>query len=302
MPWANETSLSRRMGAKVPEGGMHMKIGFIGAGKAGFSLGKYLTERGVHVTGYYSRSPQSSQEAAEFTGTGQYRDLGSLADDSDVLFLAVPDGAIASVWDEVRQLPIQNKKIIHCSGSVSSAVFCGIDAIPAFGYSVHPLLAFHDRTTSWRELHQAVFTIEGSAEHLEEVRALFTRCGNHVEVIASEEKTRYHAAAVMASNLMVGLAAVSERMLCDCGFSPESAHAALAPLIVENAQNIAACGPREALTGPVERDDIGTVRAHRNVLSGREEEIYRLLSEELVTLARERHPDRDYTPLEEELL
>ena len=44
-----------------------MKIGFIGAGKVGFTLGKYFRMHGVEVTGYYSRSIQSAKEAADFT-------------------------------------------------------------------------------------------------------------------------------------------------------------------------------------------------------------------------------------------
>ena len=52
-----------------------MNIGFIGAGKVGFSLGKYLTERNVRVSGYYSRNPQSSREAADFTNTRQYLNM-----------------------------------------------------------------------------------------------------------------------------------------------------------------------------------------------------------------------------------
>ena len=47
-----------------------MKIGIIGAGKVGFSVGKYLVERGIPVTGYYSRNPVSAKEAPEFTATG----------------------------------------------------------------------------------------------------------------------------------------------------------------------------------------------------------------------------------------
>ena len=34
-----------------------MRAGFIGAGKVGFSLGKYLKENGVEITGYFSKSP-----------------------------------------------------------------------------------------------------------------------------------------------------------------------------------------------------------------------------------------------------
>ena len=46
-----------------------MKIGFIGAGKVGFSLGKYFAENGAELSGYYSRTESSAHEAAAFTGS-----------------------------------------------------------------------------------------------------------------------------------------------------------------------------------------------------------------------------------------
>ena len=43
-----------------------IKIGFIGAGKVGFSLGKYLKVNKITVTGYYSRNEDSSKESFNF--------------------------------------------------------------------------------------------------------------------------------------------------------------------------------------------------------------------------------------------
>ena len=39
-----------------------MKVGFIGAGKVGFSLGKYFKTHGVSVVGYYSKTPESANQ------------------------------------------------------------------------------------------------------------------------------------------------------------------------------------------------------------------------------------------------
>ena len=58
-----------------------MKIGFIGAGKVGFSLGRYFMERNVCVSGYYSRNLNSSKEAAAFTKT-KYYEKGELTDEN----------------------------------------------------------------------------------------------------------------------------------------------------------------------------------------------------------------------------
>ena len=52
-----------------------MRVGFIGAGKVGFSLGKYLVSNNVTVTGYFSKSSKSSKLAADFTSTKAYSSL-----------------------------------------------------------------------------------------------------------------------------------------------------------------------------------------------------------------------------------
>ena len=44
-----------------------IKIGFIGAGKVGFALGKYLSENNINLVGYYSKNINSAIEAAKFT-------------------------------------------------------------------------------------------------------------------------------------------------------------------------------------------------------------------------------------------
>ena len=100
-----------------------MRAGFIGAGKVGFSLGKYLAEGGISLSGYYSRSPASAKDAAAFTGSRYYETLADIVNDSDTLFITVPDGCISEIWDDMRSLPIEDKNICHCSGSIPSTVF-----------------------------------------------------------------------------------------------------------------------------------------------------------------------------------
>ena len=88
-----------------------MKTGFIGAGKVGFSLGKMFAESGLPLTGYYSRQREAAQEAAAFTGTRAYSDLCELVQDSDAIFLTVPDRAITPVYLELRSFYRSGKKI-----------------------------------------------------------------------------------------------------------------------------------------------------------------------------------------------
>lgn len=283
-----------------------MKVGFIGAGKVGFSLGKYFKEKNVDVTGYYSKSPESAKSAADFTNTKAYDAISDLLRESDTLFITVPDQNIGEVWDCIKNLDIKNKNICHCSGSIASTAFFDGEKLGASIYSVHPLYAISNKYVSYQELQNAYFTIEGSQNHIKDMTDFLQKAGCRVIITTTENKSLYHCGAVVVSNLVVGLYALGGRILESCGFTKEDAQQALAPLFLGNAQAIVEKGQVEALTGPVERADTITIEKHisaiRNASVKSKEEllqIYLLLSEQLLTIAGEKHPDRDYTKVAE---
>lgn len=276
------------------------RVGFIGAGRVGFSLGRYFVEHGLRLSGYYSRSWESAKEAAEFTGTVPFRGLAELMDCCDLLFITTSDGQIEKVWKEMQKWPsaLSGKIICHCSGALSSEVFTDVQKYGAYGYSVHPLFAFSDRYHSYRRLSDAFITVEGSLERLEEVITLFASLGNKVQVIPSKKKALYHAASVFVSNHVIALVETGVRLLRECGFSQEAAEQALFPLLHNNLENLVSLGTEAALTGPVERADCVTVQAHLSSLAEEEVLLYRLLSRKLVGLAKQKNPEQDYREME----
>ena len=279
---------------------MKMKIGFIGAGKVGCSLGKYFEQKGLDCTGYYDIDPMSAQEASDFTETACYEDMDRLVKDSDALFLTVPDGLIHLVWRQIRDLPIEGKLICHCSGALSAGdAFTGIEDRGAFGYSIHPLFAVSDRFHSYKELTHAYSTIEGAKDRLDTVRTFLENLGNPVISIGAEDKVRYHCAAAIASNHVVGLVQESLDLLGQCGFAPEDALAALRPILLGNMQHIVDSGTKDSLTGPVERADTGTVRKHLACLNEDQRQLYILLSEILTQIGKRKNPSRNYEEMED---
>ena len=102
-----------------------MKTGIIGAGKVGFTLGKFFSQGGIKITGYYSRNPESARQAAAFTDSSFYDNLEKLIEDSDAIFITVPDRAITEVYRQISRYEINDKYICHCSGAMSSG-----DAFP----------------------------------------------------------------------------------------------------------------------------------------------------------------------------
>lgn len=278
-------------------------IGFIGAGKVGFSLGKYLTTRGAAVAGYYDPDRQAAAEAARFTGSSSYGDMQRLVRDAELIFLTVPDGRISQVFRQLRAESedlLTGKILCHCSGSMSSGeAFDGIEDTGAFGYSVHPLFAVSDRFETYKELGGAFFSLEGDPSHLNDMAAFLKGAGLTFQIIDPAAKTKYHLAAVVASNLICGLIGQAEQLLRECGFAPEDALKALSPLIEGNVEHALATGPVQALTGPVERGDVTTLRKHLSVCDSEDDrQLYRLLSRKLLMLAKEKHPGRDYNELE----
>lgn len=278
-----------------------MRAGIIGAGKLGTALGKHMVLHGTSLAGYASRTISSAEAAAAFTGSRAYGQIGSLLAECDTLFLTVPDGAIAPLWRELASEPLHGKTICHCSGALSSLVFEDIGETGAQGFSVHPLFAAHDRFTAHKGLEGAYFTVEGTGAGREALCKWLRRMGNPCEVITSGNKTLYHATCVMVSNLAVGLAQLGANLLGQCGLEADFCEKAWQSLFLGNAHTLCEKGPVQALTGPVERGDTGTVQKHLEALSGPEREVYRLLSLTLVQIAEQKHPGRDYHPLKEVL-
>lgn len=278
-----------------------IKIGFIGAGKVGFSLGKYLTENNITVTGYYSRNEDSAYEASIFTKTKQYNNLKEIINESDAIFITTPDREIQKVWNEIKKLSIQNKLICHCSGSLSSSIFSNINQYGAYGYSIHPMLAISDKYNSYKNLKEAFITIEGHEKYRNKFKRLIESLGNKATIISNENKALYHAASVIVSNLVLGLINNGVSYLEQCGFKEEEAINALYPLIIFNVKNIREKGIKNSLTGPIERGDLSTIKSHCKSLSSEDEIMYKILSKNILEIAKVKNKNRDYKELEEYL-
>lgn len=282
--------------------GDDMEIGMIGAGKVGCSMGKYMKEHGLQVAGYVSRHRESSELAGTFTGTKVFEDLNDLIQACGVLCLAVPDDEIGNVWQEMRRIgenssavhPLAGKIVCHFSGSLSSAVFSGIENTGAAGCSVHPMYAFSDKFTSYQKLNTAIVTIEGQEKAAALMEKMFSGMGNRVLKIAPEAKMRYHCSASLVSNFMTGLFSMGMDLLEQCGIPEEMGRELVGPLVVHNLEAAVRDGAVKTLTGPIERGDVHTVEGHLAVLGEEDRMIYRLLGQKVLAVAQRKNPDRDY--------
>lgn len=260
------------------------KTGFIGAGRTGTSMAGHLASKGVEIAGFYDIVPAKSVFKP-------FPSAAALAEESDVIFITVPDSQIKNVWAGLKTLSLKNKLVIHTSGALTSAVFDGIDKTGAAGCSAHPVYAISAKNTS---LENVPFTIEGNTEALQRAAEFFNKPGNPVFIINPENKPLYHAACVVLSNLAVALAKTGADLFAKAGLPQD----AWKKLFSANAENIINKGITGALTGPVERGDAETIKKHLSVLNGDAADIYRSLSLALLPAAKEKHPHRNYDAVE----
>ncbi len=276
----------------------NIKVGFIGAGKVGVSLGAYFLSKGLRIGGYMSRSLQSARNAAEITSSQLYGNMEELVDKCGIIIITAPDGQIGEIWKELACCcSIKGKIICHTSGSLSSDIFTGINECEASGYSIHPMYAFSNRDGRIEGLEKAYFTIEGLQHRMNDIKELFLLLGNRTIIIEPESKSLYHLSNVLVSNLVLSLISIGCECFENCGTDGQEAISALMPLITGNIGNIQRQGIIDSITGPVERNDSGTVSKHLEVLPARYERIYRDLSLRLAGLSAQKYPERDYSEL-----
>ncbi len=226
-----------------------MKVFVYGAGRCGGTLARALTAAG-HEVATWTRS-----DGGEPNGLA----------DADVVWITVPDDAIA----EVARVVGPHQVALHASG-VLPAEALRTDANPRAVAAVHPLQSFTSESLA-THVRGIWFGIQGEAEATQIGAQLVEDMGARSFLVADEDaKALYHAACCVASNAMVALADQAVTLFAAAGVPRADALAALTPLISGTAANLArASEARDVLTGPIARGDEATVKRHKAAIARR---------------------------------
>lgn len=280
---------------------IHINIGIIGAGRVGTTMGKYIIAHGGKIQGFYSRTIEHAKEAAQFCNTNYFKDLDSLIEVSDTLFITTSDGAIKNVWDCIAAKNVKGKVICHFSGSLSSDIFSNKESTGVVACSIHPIYAFSNKFTAYQNLTEALFTVEGDSKALSRMQELFAILPNQVVSIPTETKGKYHAAASVASNQLTGLLWMAIELLKETGIAEKTAYEMLEPLVKNSVNSIFFNGCKEALTGPIERNDLGTVKKHLTALENNAlwNQAYQANGKLVLEVAKEKNPKCDYQKMQQ---
>ncbi len=266
-----------------------MRIGFVGAGVVGTALALALTRRGHDVVAVASRTRTSAERLARRLPACAVESKQGVADKADLVFLTTPDDAIGMVCAEIRWR--SGARVVHCSGAASTAVLEPARASGALVGAFHPLQTFASADAALASLPGTTFAVEADESLADELAALAEELGGRAIRLRAEDKVLYHAAAAIASNYLVVLASLAADLWTELGAERAEAVEALLPLLRGVLGNLERVGLPGALTGPIARGDVGTVRRHLDALAERAPGVlpaYALLGREAIRIAIEK--------------
>jgi predicted short-subunit dehydrogenase-like oxidoreductase (DUF2520 family) len=136
----------------------------------------------------------------------------------------------------------------------------------AYVGSIHPLQSFADVEGAIKNIPGSTFGITTHDEIKDWAVRIVEDIGGIPFFIPEADKPLYHAAACMASNYLTTLIHTVQDMYMSLGLTQDAAIQAFWPLVRGTLKNIEMKGTVSALTGPVARSDIGTIRKHLRAL------------------------------------
>lgn len=246
-------------------------VSIIGAGRLGTTLGHALARKGYDLRFLTCRSLKSARESAAVAGRGRAsRDNSRAAREADVVFLCVPDDALAEVARGLARSHVdwREKKVFHVSGLLPAQTLLPLSKKGALTASLHPVQSFPCKDADPGKFRGVFFGLEGEPAAVEAGRRIVRRLGGHSVYLSAEDKPLYHAACSLASNALTSTLAVAFALFKERGLGEEEACRILLPLVEGTLQNVKKLGVSKALTGPVVRGDIKTVAAHLRALHG----------------------------------
>lgn len=242
-----------------------LKLGFIGAGTVGTALAVRLAEKGYPVVAVSSRTLASAEQLArQVKGCKVYPKGQGVADVAELVFITTPDGAIPQVAAELKWH--RGQSVVHCSGADSLDVLEPARQAGAYVGGFHPLQTFASVSYALQNLPGSTFALEAEEPLLNQLKEMATALGGRWVQLKAGDKVLYHAAAVIACNYMVTLTKMATDLWQVFGVSSSEATQALLPLMRGTLNNLGNIGLPNALTGPIARGDLGTIRKHISAL------------------------------------
>ncbi len=185
---------------------------------------------------------------------------------ADFVLLSVPDDALRPLVAGLADTGAwrEGQLVAHTSGAQGIGVLDPAAARGVLALALHPVMTFAGRPEDVDRLLGATFGVTAPDELRPVAESLVVEMGGEPVWVPESARPLYHAALSIGSNHLVTL--VNDALSLLGGAGVESSEQLLAPLLSASLDNVLRLRDA-ALTGPVARGDVATLRRHRGALA-----------------------------------
>ena len=249
------------MSSSIPAPAAPHRVGVIGAGRVGAVLAAALRHEGHEIVAAAGESDASRLRISELLPGVLTEKPTAVARACDVLLLTVPDDMLANVVTMLSASGAihEGQHVVHTSGRHGLAVLDPAVAVGAVPVAVHPAMTFTGTAVDLTRLPGCVFGVTAATADRAFADGLVADLGGTIMWVPEEKRAVYHAALAHGANHLVTLVAQAMELLDAAGADDPAG--TLRPLLTAALDNALGQGDA-ALTGPIVRGDVETVRDH----------------------------------------
>jgi len=237
-------------------------IGVVGAGRVGAVLAAALRSAGHDIVAAAGESDASRTRIETLLPGVPGAKPTAVARACDLLLLTVPDDMLGNVVTQLAASGAlrEGQYVAHTSGRHGLAVLDPAREVGAHVIALHPAMTFTGTDLDLPRLAGCAFGV--TADQPDTVvlaETLVSDLRGRIVWVPEDKRTLYHAGLAHGANHLVTLVAEAMELLRASG--AEDPASTLRPLLTAALDNALSFGDA-ALTGPIVRGDVETVRAH----------------------------------------
>jgi predicted short-subunit dehydrogenase-like oxidoreductase (DUF2520 family) len=248
-----------------------MNIVIIGAGNIAHCFGHLLKIHGHQILQVISRNKENAQELAGLLQASATDDLLDIDMEADIYILAVSDGAIPELNEELR---LGKRIVLHTAGAVP------LDAIKRISTHTGVIYPLQSIRKEIRNYPAIPLLVEASNDEvMRRLQSVAQSISSHIEVVNSEQRLQLHLGAVLVNNFTNHLIARAKQYCEQKGLD----FGLLQPILRETFDRFEKFAPEAVQTGPAMRNDEVTMAKHRALIQDQEhlQAIYKVMSDSI---------------------
>lgn len=238
------------------------RVAIVGPGRVGTVLAAALARVGhtVVATGGGGVAARA-RFRTRFPTAATFADPAAATPEADLVVIATPDDAVEPVVSALARADAvgDGQRVVHVAGSLGLAPLRRAHLAGARVAACHPAQTVPSAAAAADVLLGVAWAVTAAPDDRGWARDLVTQVGGLPHEVADDRRALYHAGLVVGSNVVGAAVSVARQLLRAASIGDPAAF--LASLAHPSVDNVLADGAA-AITGPVVRADVGTLRRH----------------------------------------